>query len=396
MQPRTVELNEFLTLLNAEADIGARALTTFLGRPIATWPRLLDEHPEWRRFGTFEALLDEAHAELDNDAHRALAISSFVLTYAEKFPLEPSDELLRRLLHGTAWKEQANGLYEIERYEEALAAVRRALDIFATMPALIVDRATALLVFAQVSHALHDTAVALEAVREAAATFDAHAEQRRYLSALEVCGQIRMDQREYTVAHDVYRTARTVAERLEDDFAVARLEQNLGVVCVYLDLLDDATHLLTRAFVYFEKAHMSSAFQRTIWSIARVKREKNQLDEALEALHGVYAEFLHRGLLRSAAKVLVELGDVVAELTGDVAYAHEMCRRLAETMGEHDVPSDVRAAMEYRNLRAAIEYLRESTQESAPVDVVRAAFAHVRQFLELLTGSPSTAFAVPA
>lgn len=396
MQPQTVELNDFLTLLNAEADVGARALPVFLGQPIASWPQVLADHPEWCRFGAFEALLDEAKAELDNDAHRSLAISSFVLSYIDRLSLEPSGDLLRRLLHGTALKEQANGLYETERFDEALTAVNRALDIFATTPALIVDRAAALLTFAQITHARHDTATALKAVQEAAATFDAHAEQRRYLTALEVCGQILMDQKEYAVAFDVYRTARTVAERLEDYFAVARLENNLGICSVYLDQLDEATHLLTRAFVFFEEAKMASALHRTIWSIARTKREKNQLDDALEALHRVYAEFLHRGLLRSAAKVLVELGDVVADMTGDVAYAHEMCRRLAETMGELDVPADVRAAVEHRNLRAAVDYLRRTTQEPASVATVRAAFAHVRQFLELLTGSPSAAFAVPA
>jgi tetratricopeptide (TPR) repeat protein len=396
MQQQTIELNAFLALLNEEADIGARALPTLLTQPITSWPQLLEEHPQWRRFGTFDALLSEAHAEIDNDAHRALAITSFVLPYAEHLPDQPGSDLLAPLLLGTACKEHANALYELEHYPEALAAVRRALDIFASSPALIVDRASALLTFAQVSHALHDTAVALEAVRDAAGIFDAHAEQRRYLTALEVCGQILMDQRDYDVAYDVYRTARTVAERLEDAFAIARLENNLGVCAVYLDEIDEATRLLTRAFVYFESAKMSSALQRTIWSIARMKREKEELDEALEALHGVYAEFLHRGLLRSAAKVLVELGDVVAEMTGDVGYAHEMCRRLAETMGEHDVPSDVRAALEYRNLRAAVEFLRQTTQDAPSVATLRAAFARVRQFLELLTGSPSTAFAVPA
>ncbi len=392
MQSRTVELNEFLTLLNAEADIGTKALPVFLGRSIDAWSRVLQEHPEWCRFGTFEALLDEARAELDNDPSRSLKISSFVLEHAGRVRLEPSGELLRRLLHGTALKEQANALYETERHEEALEAIGKALDTFAGTPAFIVDRATALLVFAQISHAMGRTAAALEAVREAAAIFDGHAEQRRYLTALEVCGQILMDRHEYDVAYDVYQTALTVVSRLEDEFGVARLENNLGVVCVYLDKTDDAIPLLTRALLFFEKANSSTALYRTIWSIARAKREKNELDEALEALHSVYAEFLHRGLLRSAARVLVELGDVVAELTGNIAYAQEMCRRLAETMGEYDVPSDARAAMEHRSLRAAVDYLQRSTLDSVSIATARAALAHVRLFL---MGSPSTAFAVP-
>lgn len=94
MQSHTVALNEFPAQLHAETDIGSCTLPILMGQAIATWPQIFEEHPQWCRFGTFSALLNAAHAELvGNDAHRALAISLFVPSYADQLPSE-----LRRYL----------------------------------------------------------------------------------------------------------------------------------------------------------------------------------------------------------------------------------------------------------------------------------------------------------
>jgi uncharacterized protein (UPF0147 family) len=173
---------------------------------------------------------------------------------------------------------------------------------------------------------------------------------------------------------------------MNDAFALVRLDNNLGLVAVHLHALDEARYRLTRAFSGFEQRGMYDAMQRTILNLAREARESNNLEEALDTLHAVYVDFLHRGMLRAAAQVLVEVGDTVTELTNDAAYARDTCRQLTQTLGAYDAP---------RNVRAAVEYLRVKTEESSSVPVIRAAFAYVRTFLQQFAGSPTTAFAVP-
>jgi len=386
MQSQTLQLNAYLAALNDEADVALVALDALRAQPVAAWSEVLSQHPEWCRFGPLDALLAEAHGELDNDAHRSLAIVAIVLTYAATFTAAPQAEFLRPLLVGTALKERASALYMLEEYDHALPSSEEALATLADLPEFAVDRAAVLLVYAQIQHERDETARALEAVREAADTFESHAQPARYMMALEVCGQILMDQHEYASANDVYATAYVVAERMEDAYALVRLDNNLGLCAVYLHALDEARYRLARAFSGLEERGMYEAMQRTILNLAREARASNNLDDALDTLHAVYADFLHRGKLRAAAQVLVEVGDTVTELTGDVAFARKVCRQLAETMGVYDAP---------RNVRAAAEYLRATTEGSSSVTVLRAAFAHVRSFLQQFAGSPTTAFAVP-
>jgi tetratricopeptide (TPR) repeat protein len=385
MQEQTVLLHEFLATLNEEADLATVAVTALRDRPIPEWPEVFSAHPEWISFGPLNALLELAHRELDKRGQRAREIAEFVLAASERLSVAVGAEVLRPLLIGTAWKEHANALYEVHGYDGAMTSVCRALEIFQREPALAADRAAALLTYAQIAHEQKETVAALEAVEEASAIFLAHRKTTQYLLALEVCGGILFDQKEYALTREVLETARTVAERLDDPYSVARNELNLGQTLIFLDAFDDATHYLARAITYFEEQKLEGSIHRAIWGIARIAREREELDQALETFQQVYGEFLHRGRHRAAAAVLVELGDTVLAITGNPAYARSTCQQLAQTMGKYDAPA---------NVRDAVQYLQRQVAETESVPILRAAFAHVRTFLDSLMGSPSTAFAV--
>jgi tetratricopeptide (TPR) repeat protein len=386
MQRETVELNDFLVTLNEEADVSAAATRTLLRSPVTSWRELLNKQPSWCCYGTLDALLQHGHSSLDSDPQHSLAVASFVLSCCNQIPIAAGAEILLPLLKGTALKEQANANYVLQDFASADTAIRSALKVFETGAAFVIDYATALLAFAQISHERGDTVGALRALQDASGIFAEHAQPRRYLMTLEICGQILMDQREYAIVRRVYETAHSIAEHINDSQALARLNQARGACALYLGELDEATHYLTRAFLGFEHEKMHTAAQRAIWGIARVARERNELADALQTLHGVYAEFLNRGMLVVAAAVLIELGDVVTDMTGDVFYAREMSRQLAETMGAFDVP---------RNVRAAIDYLHCTTERSPSVTAARAALGHVREFLARLLGGESMIFDVP-
>lgn len=377
------ELNGFFVALNDEAETGAVAIKLLVSVPVAEWRALLLQDPSLCRYGTFDALLQHARSIIYDDPRRALAIVEFVLPYAHDVQVAPGAELLRPLLLGTAFKELANTRYALGEATTALAAAERALEVFTTHPALVVDHAVALLTHAQVTHELGHTTAALHSVNQAARIFGEHSLPKRYLTALEICGQILVDQREFSTAQDVYQTARILADQLDDPRTTLRLDLARGACAVYLGDLDNATTHLTRAFIGFQRENMHTPLQRAIWGMARVAHDQGKLQDALEALHGVYGEFLHRGMLLTAAEVLVEVGDLVAEMTGDVGYARETARRVAASMGSYDVP---------RNVREAVEYLNRATHASPSSAGVRTAFAEVRHFFEQLAHSPATPF----
>src|SRR4051812_7717091 len=94
------QLPAFLHILNQEADVAAAAIPVLLERPLEEWDAKLEEHPEWRRFGTFDALLDEARAELYKQPSRSQAIVEVVLRHRRALHFSEGAELLAPLLDG--------------------------------------------------------------------------------------------------------------------------------------------------------------------------------------------------------------------------------------------------------------------------------------------------------
>jgi tetratricopeptide (TPR) repeat protein len=274
-----------------------------------------------------------------------------------------------------------------ERFKEAAAAAERAVGIFESWPALVADRADAVLVRAMSLHRMHLTTDALELVIGCLPVFGAHGQTRRYMTAYQVCGAILYDLEEYAVARDAYKVAHRVAGQLKDPREFARTLNNVGQCSVMLGDLEAGEQALQEAFPLFHSERMDAEIVHTVVGLARAARQRGKLREALYTFHSVYADLLHGRLEISAASVLVELGDIVMELTGDSTYARTECARLAETFGGYDVAGNVRDAM---------MYLREKTREEDSLQSLRAAFDHVRSFLRYLWSSPSTPFAAPA
>ena len=132
---------------------------------------------------------------------------------------------------------------------------------------------------------------------------------------------------------------------------------------------------------------MHEAIQHTIYNLACDARDRGDLEEAVETLHNVFADFLDRKMPNAAAEVLVEIADTMTTLQGDSVYART-CHQLAETM--------LARTMLPENLREAARYLSRVTAEPSSVDVLHEAFRVVRDFLRKLTESPTTAFSAGA
>lgn len=377
----------FLQLLNREADAGQTAMQTLKATPVSQWTERF-ARPGWRSYGIFRAMLAYAREELDRNPRMALSITTFVTDHVDDLQPIPESVILAPFIRGLAWKEHANALYAAEKYPASAAAADKAIVIFGSEPALAVDLGAATLVRAMSLHQQKQTVEALELVTTCVRLFAEHAQPLKYLVSLQVCGLILFDLEEYAAARDAYQVALDLADEQNKPREHTRILNNIGQCNVCLGELELGEQQLQQAFRQFSQHQMESEMLRAVAGLAKIMFKQGKLEQAAYAFHGVYAEFLHQDMMIPAAQVLVELTDIVTQLTGDVIYARNECARLAETFGDYDVPG---------NVREAVAFVRQETAAARSVEQVRSALAYVRKFLnEELLGSPSAAFAAPA
>jgi tetratricopeptide (TPR) repeat protein len=376
------ERDGYLGILNIEALEGARAADELVNADVGARERLLRENPSWVRVGTFRAVLDHARLAFDSNASFALELTSFVLAHVDdvKAP-SPDSAFLVDLLRGVAWKEYANALYMLDRFDDAHRAARRAIELLEADPFFVAYRAAARVLVAMIVLSLGQTDEAISILDDAMEVLADHDDAAGLLVALQVRALIALDRREYDYAKALFETALAHARRLRDEREQARIRHNLALCMMRMDDLAAAYDYMTEAFDGFSRLKMHGELQRAIWLTAELERQRGNYDAALGALHTVYGRFLERGMVTEAAGVLIELGNVVTELTGKTEDAQEMCAKLAVTLGRYDVPARVREVIERLRtesaaaktaaalravLKKAGELLRDASPSAAP------------------------------
>jgi tetratricopeptide (TPR) repeat protein len=380
------DLDAYVALLNDETRIGAAAARALVAAGVGARASLLNANPSWHRIGTFTTLLGYAREAFDSDASVAHDLTTFVVEHVAGMSMSsasPEFATLLRRLQGTAWKEHGNALFMLERLEDASAATDHAIAAFTGDPLLVLDLGGALVLKALVLRQQGQIAEALPLLDEGIRIFADHADVRGYVSALQVRAMIAIDEQDLARARDLYFAAYDEAERSGNERECARILHNVALCAFRMGDLDLASDYLSRAFVGFARERMDGELQRSIWLTASVARERGDLDDALRALHMVYARFLERGMVTDAARVLVELGDVVAKMTGDLGRAKDMCAKLAVTLGRYDVPA---------NVRAAVEYLKDASASTTSIATLRDILRRVRAFLCDVLVSSSAVF----
>lgn len=379
-------ISDYLELLNEEDERGGQAAEALLASPAEAWPEMLHAHPEWVRFGTFDCLLAIAHDDLYRAPLRSLDIANLVIQHIDAIPRVFPEDFLYVQLRGLAWKELANALYTLRRFQEAEVPALAAVSTFAEEPSLAVDRANARFVQAEIWHELGRTDDALKAMDDAIHVYAAYGDAQHYLFAIEFLGMIEFDRGNYTVAYDLFATAIEKAQSLRDTQAEARSRSNRGACAVRLGRYLEATEDLGQAVTALIALGMYAAVPDCIWNFAKLLRDQGDLQEARSTLEGVYADFLRLGMVAHAMSVLVELSAVIAELDRDVPMARLLCGRFVQAIGPYHTDDSV---------RAAADYLSRATHATETTAEFVAAVAPVREFCRNRKSSSSAVFVPP-
>jgi tetratricopeptide (TPR) repeat protein len=361
--------SEYLHLLNTEAEAGTAAANELLAAPVPERDALLRDHPAWLRIGTMNALLAVAREELDRQPTSAEAIVTLVVRHLNAVPAPPGAPILLDRLHGTAWKDRGSVHYRRDEPEAALAAAKQAIAIFSRRPALIVHRASALLLLAQVWHALGHTPAALDLLSDCQVTFGQHGDARHWVQAVEMRAFCEFDLGEgpppdlnhFRQARTLLLEAQEEALRLRDARELARIHNSLGYCSLALvqqtnaaRQYADAQRYFGKAFTGFSALRMDAEVQRTVFGIADLARQRGQIDQFITMMRGVYTEFFQRDMLRCAAVVLLAIADGFTAATGDVLVAKEECDRLVACVAAATAaPANVSTAVGYAQQKVA-------------------------------------------
>jgi len=266
---QNVTFRETVRAIDAEAIAGDFAASVLLKLPVEDWLHVLMSEPAWCRLGTFEMLLRAAHDELDVSPRRSLAITAFVLSAFDRAPSRAPLRVARLRVRGIAWKEHANALWSLGRYDEAAEAISRALAIFA--PDLFaLDRAVATMVAAMIDNATGRSAQALQLLDGCERTFVSCRALRHELQVLQLRGYFLFDLHRYDQARSTWLRAEDAAQRLGDQRDWTRIQHNLGACAVEANEMGLAQEYFVLAAERFSRLGMATEALRSRGRLAEL------------------------------------------------------------------------------------------------------------------------------
>jgi tetratricopeptide (TPR) repeat protein len=380
LAPDIAKLGEFVDVANRlnreQADAEAFLEESSLADP-GELPVMLAAQPA--TVGLVRALLARSRDLLVQNPTDAVTVTGATAVLADRLSTRSYPDATVAQLRGRAWTEHANALCYLSRNEEALASLDRADAAMRTVPAVAFDRAVASFVRAMVYRQLDACDQAMTLLREAAAVFHDHGDERRFIDCGVVEGAILYRSGRLDDARDRFRAALAAAESLRDFETMARLHNNLGHCAADSGDVIAATALFGRARDLFENLGMTTEIARAEWGSGRALAAAGRHLAAVRSIEAARRKFDEAGMVGEAAFCGLEIVEALVH-AGDPGAAQTALDRMLDRS---------RGAQLGANALAALAYL--SDRLDAPE-----ALRHVHGFFESLQGDPNLAFALPA
>ncbi|HEV7238324.1 MAG TPA: hypothetical protein VGQ36_03715 [Thermoanaerobaculia bacterium] len=336
---------------NAQSE---RAKTLLAAAPMRSWPTRIAAEPTLQSEGGVRYVLERARAELYRDARIGLRIVNAVLA----LPL--TDVVLR----GRALRLRATALLFQDKLKQAHTAIALAQEVLATDSAGAIELLHARLFAAYLKSQSGNTDVMLE-MRVIAKAFAAHGDARGALQARMMEANVLFERGDFLRALRVNQDAARIGETLKDEQQQALSLANAGQCAERLaniahdagDTLrartyaDEALSYLASAKTRYAKLHMDAESQRVVWAMAAIAKQRGNLAEARDQLLGVRAEFLERGMYRTAAFVGLELLELLI-ITKRTDLAASWYEEIEHAFAQSAMPPYVQAA--FARVRTAV------------------------------------------
>lgn len=378
---RRQELLDIASRAAAEDEAATLLLGDLLTEPARVAWKDLGLREEYRTAGVARRLLGAANEACERDPLIALTFADTAIDIAER--LEGYTQPILHDLRATAWKERANALRLLGKFDAALDALGHADNEYRRVPAAPLGPAVVAYIRGIVHFERGELARARELYVQAADVFSALGEVDRYMRARHVLANVLLRQGLVREAKTTYEEILAWAETRNDLRWIARESNTLGRCAFELGDHPAAVQYFYVSAQAFRELGMATEARRPEWGLALVVAASGRPAEALKRLAEVRGAFHDQGMLSDEASVALDMMDSLHVL-GRHADIARVAREIIETFVQAGMLTSALGAFGYL-LAAAKEHRIDHPQ----ID-------HVRTFLGLLERDRALLFAPPA
>jgi tetratricopeptide (TPR) repeat protein len=365
----------------AEDEEAAALVQPLLDAPVlAAWSPLRSKR--YLTGGVVRKLLAHAATLHEREPLDALTFADAAISIAEALPDDTYAGKAVYELRGSAWKERANALRFLGRYDEGLESLRRAERAFRvlTLPAL--GLATVAYVRASILFEQQLYSDASEAASMAEQAFSAMGDDEREMRAVNMRANIAFERGDTETAINLFRRVAQYGEARNNALWIARGAQALGNCYLDTGKASEASVQFHTALVLFRELDQGTEITRTEWGVARLIMHGGKLAEAIRRLRAVVTGFTSAGMITDAALAGLDLADALLAV-GQVREIVALTRRLFRVFTDAGMLTGA---------LTAIAYLREAAESAR---LTKADIAAVRVFLRRAERQPGLLFVPP-
>ena len=357
----------------AEYDFASLAVT-----PVETWPLYLDPHPSASTEGLVRRIIDAAVAELERQPAHSLAL----LDAADSIARRVDDQNGQFECLSEVWKNRANALRILGRYEEALNATvmaERFTEEIATggfmLAQIIYTRGTVLFKMGRFAETI-------QTARDAGFRFAEYGDVKRVIHARNLEAMALTEKGETSEGLRVYLLIAQQLQQLDDPQMTASITKNIAVSHRRLGNYSDATTHALAAQQLYRALGAESEIIRAEWTLGLIDLLVGETASGLARLRGAAAAF--EALLMSA-----DAGFVKLDLTEELLRLEEWDE--ASMMAAQAAEAFARAGAKL-HLSTALAFLRQAVQQrSATLELVQYIRDYVKADEEERTFAPPSA-----
>lgn len=373
-------LHDLVSRVADEDEQAERLLEPLLANPVALARMNLAEKSKFRTGGVVRQLVAAARSALEREPLEALAFADAAIEIAESIADEAYPAQAIFDLRGTAWKERANALRLLGRYDDALSALDRAAEAFRQTPNVPIGLATVKYVRAVVHFERGELEPAYEMLEDCVREFLHLGDIDRVMRARHVQANIRFDQGNIPAARAIFEEVLRYGEAEGDLSWVARESNTVGRCALEMGDREAARKYFQAAIDGFTRLGLATEVTRAEWGLALLALAEGYSREAVVRLRDVQRRFTELGMLTDGALAALDSMDALYALD----ETHEIAALASQLIATFTSAGMLTSAL------AAFAYLREAVAARAISPTV---IDHVRRFIKRIDREPTLLFA---
>lgn len=338
--------------------------------------------PKFRTGGVARLLCKRANGMCIRKPLYALTLAEAAVRISADLPDASYPRATIHELRGEAWKEQANALYCLGRFDDALAALACSEKEYLLLSHEGIGLTAVRYVRASVFYAQEQLDAADQLASESAKAALHLGATDRYMRAQHLRGEIRFHRGDIAAAVELFDSVLRYGKSQNDAVWIARESHNLGICYVELANAPEADLHLSTALRVFTELNFAAEVVRTNWTSARLTFLQGNPREAIRRLREVIRSLTREGMLTDAALAAVHLAEMLD--------ATDCRSEIPKVLG--DVVQTFIGAGKLTGALAALAYLKQAAADSS---VPSSVFSYVRMFITRADRQPELLFVPP-